>query len=185
MMNKLIVLFFLVVGISGCRNSRSTKNQGIDKADSTAPVSILASVSAQKAKQTGSPMDFRSYLVDSAPDRDCQVINEKAVVFVFPDSIQIETMKKEEGDTNFYVAADDANWYWSEAHEFLTKKTVKVIEAEKRYLKFEAASGPIFFDTKAGISEGWIVILFRRDSLPQIIKSVDIEQEYEKYFGNE
>ena len=47
-----------------------------------------------------------------------QTHDSKIVLFVSPDSVEIDSMKQEMGD-DFYIVADDAMYYRSHAYELL------------------------------------------------------------------
>lgn len=182
-MCKLIPLLSVII-LSACNNNNPASNNSfVTKIDSPANnSSVKSSTTVRPENAVDSAMDFHYYLVPAIPDTDFLTVNENAVIFVYPDSMQIEIMKKEVGDTNFYIGADDANFYFSESYDFLKTKPIKVIVAHNRYIKFETSSKHIFFDTKAKISRGWLVILFRKDALPKMAWASGLEIEYNKYF---
>lgn len=189
-MYKLSRLILFVLIFSGCSNTSGTKSNGVSAADSPVYIPLLDSSTTGHIDSTfgdtgkiDSAMDFHHYLVPALPDKDCQVIKEDVVIFVSPDSDQIEAMKREMGDTAFYIVADDVMWYQSEANEFLKTKSAKVIVPDERYLRFETTGAPLFFDTRAKASAGWLIILFKKGSVPRLVHSVGIKDEYEKYFG--
>jgi hypothetical protein len=123
-----------------------------------------------------------NYLVEKNSVKDFITINGNCALIISPDEAQIEKLKAEMGEENFYVVADDNMWYQYEAGEYLEKKNVKVIHPDKRYLKFITGNKKeYYFDTRA--IAGWTNVLFRPDSLPKLISSIGIEKECEQYFG--
>ena len=87
----------------------------------------------------------------------------------------------EEEQENFYIAADDNNYYQDEASKFLDSLKIKKIYPKTRYLKFTKNNENIIFDTKAKYSRGWMVILYLNNKKPKIVDFVSIEYSYNKY----
>lgn len=141
-------------------------------------------VISQKPSQYNESLTLDNFLVKNITSKDFITITEKTVIFTSPDSKQIKRFKKEIGEEDFYIVADDNSWYQFEAHEFYEKKKINIIHSDKRYIKFITRNKKILnFDTRAKYS-GWQTILFRPDSLPKIINPVGIELEDSLYFGN-
>jgi hypothetical protein len=115
-----------------------------------------------------------NYLVKNAPANDMQVLDSDAAIFIAPDSVQVEELKKEDGEDNFYTAADDAQYYQGEDMELFDSLKVKVIAPHKRYIKFISRVKTVYFDTRSKAALGWTTVLFRTDSLPKIVNSVDL-----------
>lgn len=154
-------------------------------ADADSPVDAVVDSTDDEEnwKKYEQSLVLANYTLASIPSGDVLVIDSSAAVFVSPDSLQIERMHAEMGD-DFYTVADDNLYYEYEAAEFLKRKDVQVLYPKERYLKFVTFNGnPINFDTKAEAGRGWTALLFRPDSLPRIINPVDIETEFEAYFG--
>ncbi|MCW3126424.1 MAG: uncharacterized protein JWO03_2082 [Bacteroidetes bacterium] len=125
-----------------------------------------------------------NYLVKSVMPGTCINVSGNAVVLALPDSAQIEDMKHRKGEENFYMMADDANWYFTQARAFANGQGVRVVESPERYIRFGTNSSALLFDKHAKASPGWLVILFRPDGMPKIINAVDIQTEYPKYFAD-
>lgn len=102
------------------------------------------------------------YIIKERPRSDYNLINETcAVNFDFLHNRDAEKMKKEMGEDNFYITADDANFQYYEATQYLEKKKIKINNAASRYLIFVKQDGQeIYVDTKE-INNAWI--LFDKD----------------------
>ncbi len=103
----------------------------------------------------------------------------KCVVSIKLTEEKIKTMKsnyKNEGD--FYTMADDANFYSSKAFNFFVLKNLDTLTVNNfEILNF---SNKFFLNVK-DISP-WDLILYKKDSEPKIIKSIEAKIEFEKYF---
>jgi hypothetical protein len=126
---------------------------------------------------------LENYLVSSIPSKDFITVTEKAGVFISPDSIQIEHLKKENGEEDFYTVADDNIYFQHEASKFLKGKKFKVIHPKARYIKFVSKGKEFYFDTKSKAAVGWTAILFSPEKpSPKVVNAADIELEYQEYF---
>ncbi|WP_276501518.1 hypothetical protein [Terrimonas pollutisoli] len=114
---------------------------------------------------------------------DTLTINKKAAVFYQPDSTQIEKRKKEIGEENFMIGADDYLFSLHTAHEFVDSIRLPVLEANnKRFLKFiryDKSQTLIKLDT---VSDLWGVYFFDTSKKPKLIDGTRIEEEYKSYF---
>ncbi len=116
---------------------------------------------------------LKNYIVGNVPANDVQKLDSDAVVFIYPDSVQVEQMKKEDGEDDFYTGADDAQYYQGQALEMCDSVKMKHITPEKRYIQFVSKVKTIYFDTRAKAARGWMTVFFRTDSLPRIVSVFD------------
>ena len=94
---------------------------------------------------------------------------------------RIEKMKKEaRNEDDFYVAADDVNYYLYQAGEFMKKHGQKAILVPAAYTDILFPNGEIIqADTIAFGS----MILYKPGKNPQVVSSVDIAEAYQSYFN--
>jgi|GEM_PF-5322361 hypothetical protein len=165
----------------GCRNSTVMPVQTKDSVNK--PIASDSNVKKIRSTNDIKRLDtdvwkmtsaLKKYLVDSIDIKNIETIDSDAVVFVYPDSIQVEQMKREYG-VGFYDRADDEEFYMSEARKLFDSLKIKHITPQKRYIKFSSKTKMIYFDTRAKGSDAWITILFRTDSLPRIISAIDLQ----------
>lgn len=114
---------------------------------------------------------------------DTLIIDKKAAVFYQPDSMQIEKRKKEIGEENFMIGADDYLFSLHTAYEFVDSIRLPVLEANnRRFLKFirsDKSQTLIKLDT---VPDLWGVYLFDPSKNPRLIDGIRIEEEYKSYF---
>lgn len=94
---------------------------------------------------------------------------------------RIEKMKKEaRNEDDFYVAADDVNYYLYQAGEFMKRHGQKAILVPATYTDILFPNGEIIqADTIAFGS----MILYKPGKKPQVVSSVDFAEAYKSYFA--
>lgn len=125
--------------------------------------------------------NLNTYIIDSVPNESFEV-TENSALFIYPDTNELRKMRKEYGDESFYTVADDNNYYFYEARQYLGNKKVNIKHPKMRYIKFTSKLGTLYLDSKAKGNIAWTTILFRPDTLPRIISPIDIDAEYKQYF---
>lgn len=134
-------------------------------------------------KNIPSSTNINDFLISKRPTKNYTIIDSNSGIFISIRDSEIEYYKKED-EEEFYVAADDHVWYKYEAAEFLRSKNVKTVYPQTRYLIFKQKDQKeLYFDILSPKhSCSWKMILFNIDSLPKIIYSIDVKEEYETYF---
>lgn len=94
---------------------------------------------------------------------------------------RIEKMKKEaSNEDDFYVEADDVNYYLYQAGEFMKRHGQKAILVPATYTDILFPNGEIIqADTIAFGS----MILYKPGKNPQVVSSVDFAEAYKSYFA--
>ena len=114
---------------------------------------------------------------------DTIFIKEKCAAFISGTDETIENLKKTEGEENFYIGADDYNYYQYEAREFLKKQKLKIYNiSDKKVIVFKSEKGD-FTVLKDSIKYIGSTYLFSPNKLPIKIFDIDIENEYKNYFS--
>ena len=62
-------------------------------------------------------------------------LTEKTVVGIWPDSIEIETLKNEFGEDDFYTVADDIMWYNAKMLEKLDSLDIAYISTDSHLVR--------------------------------------------------
>ena len=114
---------------------------------------------------------------------DTLTIDCKSAVIFFPDSLKIEKEKKEIGEENFYVGADDWLFYNYHSTIFLDSCKLKIIHTKhEKYLKFVSINNHITMINLDSLPKLFGTYFFRTDSLPKLIDELNTEKEYYDYF---
>lgn len=93
---------------------------------------------------------------------------------------RIEKMKKEaRNEDDFYIEADDVNYYLYQAGEFIKRHGQKALLVPATYTDILFPNGKIIHaDTIAFGS----MILYKPGKNPQVVSSVNFAEEYQSYF---
>lgn len=114
---------------------------------------------------------------------DTLAVDKKAAVFYWPDTTQIAKRKKEIGEENFYVGADDYLYYMHTSHDFLDSIKLTILDAkDKKYLKFirsDKSQTVIKLDT---LPELWGIYFFDPNKGQKLVNMTMIDEEYKVYF---
>ncbi len=109
---------------------------------------------------------------EAAMSAQCPPVTEKpVVVFIQPAAKKIERMKKERGE-DFYIFADDAMYYQSQAIEYLEKMRFPFCFSENENHQFKQDAGNTYTENQK--CEGWCLILWNGKEKPVWTNATDI-----------
>jgi hypothetical protein len=122
-------------------------------------------------------MRIESYLIPKPQDsKETTVINQTCAIFTYPDDNAIEVMKKKYGD-DFYIIADDVNWYCYESGQILDSLKVTRITVNTRYIEFVGSVKSYFLDTQAIGGPGWNLFFLHSKKEPKIVSMVGLSSD--------
>jgi hypothetical protein len=114
---------------------------------------------------------------------DTIVIKNQTAIIIEPTDKQIEKRKKEVGEEDFYIAADDYMWYLNESTETFRKNKLNVLNIKNgKTIKFEMENGNNAILELNGEEELWQIYLFDPKLKPKKIDMTNSENEYKTYF---
>ena len=114
---------------------------------------------------------------------DTIVIKNQTAIIIEPTDKQIEKRKKEVGEEDFYIGADDYMWYLNESTETFRKNKLNVLNIKNgKIIKFEMENGNNAILELSGEEELWQIYLFDPKLKPKKIDMTDSENEYKTYF---
>jgi len=165
-------LFFLVIFIViSCDFKKDNKVFENDKLKTEIKINKDTIISKEKIElEYNFKPQIDDYLV--VDHLNCQIINNKSLVFISPTEKQIAEMKKENVD-DFYTIADDMNYYFSQHIEFADSLKVNIINNSKRKLEFITDDNDSYVvdldrNDKGKLSE-WTMIGFNPEKKPIFI----------------
>ncbi|MFC5684634.1 hypothetical protein ACYE2N_00085 [Flavobacterium sp. MAHUQ-51] len=124
----------------------------------------------------------KSNILLMSKNTDTLVIRSKCALVYEPTEKNIEKRKKEVGEEDFYVGADDFLYYINESTEFLKSKNVTIVTTENdKILKFILNDGSIVVKNLDLEKEMFGIFLFDSKKEPQKIDITATEEEYETY----
>ena len=114
---------------------------------------------------------------------DTIIIKSQIAIIIEPTEKQIEKRKKEVGEEDFYIGADDYMWYLNESTETFRKNKLNVLNIKNdKIIKFEMENGNNAILELNGENELWQIYLFDPKLKPKKIDMTDSENEYKTYF---
>jgi len=169
------VKYFLIIGIGffGCtkRDSITTTREE----DSVTSKPVYSALTLDEYKEF--------YNSDSTIANNDLTIDFDCAVLIYPTEEEINKMKKTYGEDDFYIIADDNNWYQGMAIEMLDSVGIKKATVHGDSLRFKGEDETWSFDLKRDSLTGWNIILFSRRKGPKVISTVDLTtQEIRNYF---
>jgi len=111
---------------------------------------------------------------------DLYLADKKYVVFISPNASEIKDMKKKYGQEDFYIVADDINFYRHQASEFLKSKTITSCYTDKRFLGFVRILGDTVFVDTNKIKSKWAIVLCSADGKPFSSELNELELNFEQ-----
>ena len=111
------------------------------------------------------------------------IIDKECALLLKRKSQDIADMRKEfESEEDFYVAADDMNYYNYMADEYLENKAMRIIYVDTTYsvINFQNKHFINILDKTKNII--FSVILYKEGKKPIAVAPIDVSAEYDKYF---
>jgi hypothetical protein len=150
------------------------------------PIKISGKDSKAGSIDLESQYKLENYLTGDQTDTSkIQVINYDCGVFIYPTHQQIEEMKKEQGEDNFYVLADDSNFYQAQAIQILDSIGIKTVGTERQFLKFVGTESSWTLDIRKKNVPAWNLILFKKDKAPQPSPTIKLTLESARNYFEE
>jgi hypothetical protein len=132
------------------------------------------------ASDTTSFIDQHFYKIDaylmtgSVDAKEEEVFESDCALLISPTDEQIAAMKKQYGEEDFYIIADDNVWYDANAMSLLDSVGVKVISPKKRYARLTGVNSQWILDLRGEGALPWNLIFFSTKKGPEIFSTVDL-----------
>jgi hypothetical protein len=167
-----------VIFLAACTSQPKKEEAALDTT-----VVTVDSTSAQ-SETIENPFKLETYLFKGKVNgNDVQTISENSILIVNPTDAQIEEMKKEYGEDDFYTIADDASFYQSNAIMLIDSMGVKKTTAEKPFALLVGEDKPYTLNLRMKGAPCWMIILFNPKKIPEIVPAIDVNREkLETYF---
>ena len=110
-------------------------------------------------------------------------VKSQIAIIIEPTEKQIERRKKEVGEEDFYIGADDYMFYINESTKTFNKNKLKVLNIKNdKIINFELENGNNAILELNDEGELWQIYLFDPKLKPKKIDMTDSENEYKNYF---
>ncbi len=124
-----------------------------------------------------------SYLTKIKNKDSIQIVDYDCAILIYPIQEQVDEMIKTEGEDDFYVGADDSNWYQAQAIDTLDFIGIKTITASGQFLRLKGKERVWELDVRKKNLPGWNLIFFKTTKEPQIVSTTDLTvDEVKDYF---
>lgn len=138
------------------------------------------------SSEMDSTLNLSRYIISIRPSsNEITMIDENCGIFIPIDTMKMDKLKgKTQSELDrFYIVADDANTYSSNARDFISKMDLKIINSKTRYFEFKVSDSTIIIDSTPVYADGWgYTILYRKGEMPKLTYNIDIERSYRTYF---
>lgn len=166
---KLIVLLSLT--LASCADGSHQDTTSIESSHSDTTIQIDTTHQTTNVPATNSAAT------------DTLVVDRKAAVFIDPDSLRIEKQKKQVGEEDFYMGADDYLFYMNTAREFLDSVKLATLNAkDKKFIKFIRNDKTQQIIRLDKLEELWSIYFFDPTKKAKQIDMTMIDEEYKSYF---
>ena len=139
-MNRLLTLTLIVI-LSAC-GQRTEKEESISTNSVQQPTDSSTTKNVKKQKQISETTDTKKrpeqieLQFSNGPSHVKLKLIEKTVVVIQMDSLEIEQLKRIDGEDNFYTAADDLMWYNSMMLEKMDSLGISIKYTDKDTVDF-------------------------------------------------
>jgi hypothetical protein len=126
--------------------------------------------------------DVKNYITVDPDESKTETIDFDCAVLIYPTDEQIEEMKRQMGEEDFYIVADDNNSYQGIAISLLDSLNIKMVTAKDRYLKLQGHNGSWTLDIRKENFLSWNLIFFKRTKEPEVVSTVDLTIDHVKEY---
>ena len=169
---RLFSTIILSIGLLSCGKTKETTAES-DTLKTSKPDSTKVGAFDYDAQ-----FKLENYLADEQADTSkVQSIGFDCTIVIYPTDEQIEEMKKDEGEEDFYVGADDSNFYQSQAMQIVDSVGIKTVMAKKQFLKFTGTEKTWTLDIRKKNLPAWNLILFKKNKSPLATPTISLTSE--------
>jgi hypothetical protein len=169
---------FVILGFAFISCSKPTERTDT-QADSLA--AVAADTDTTEIDYEAS-LKLESYLTKTIGS-EAETIDYTCAILIYPTEEQIEAMKKEVGEDDFYTIADDSQFYLGMAIEKIDSVGIKTATAGGQWLRLKGQAQTWDLDIRKKNLPEWNVIFFNTTKEPKIISAIDLTTtEVRTYF---
>ena len=113
---------------------------------------------------------------------EAAVYEERVALLMLADSADIERLRSEHAEDDFYVIADDLMWYRAEALSWLEENGIPTVDVDRSLpVRFRVRGAAHEFDYSSETLLD-LVVLYDADRPPRALPTVDVSLEGAAYF---
>lgn len=175
MLQNLVVILIIILFF--------TFNTGYEPLAADLNLSVINSQIINEYADSTSEYDYnsfyklKSYLINEITNTgDLEIIDYDCAVIINPTSGQIEELKNNMSEEDFYTVADDNQYYQGLAFVLLDSLKVRIVSTDKKFLKFVGDKVLTLSIRKKNLPM-WNIILFSKHKEPLIVPAVELGAE--------
>ena len=169
-MKKLLQIILIGILITSCNSKKKAETKSESKIEKTVTESIKKELK-DSLKEKEPEKDWKKNNLERIEKENIAVLKKdidtsdiyyadnRNVIFISPSQLEIKNMKKKYGEEDFYIVADDINFYRHQAYEFIKSRTMESFNTDKRFIRFIMKSrDTVYVDTEK-VESKWTIIL--------------------------
>ena len=119
---------------------------------------------------------LENYLTETKiPGEDIQVISFSCAILVNPTAERLSEMTEDYGEDDLATLIDDQGYFQSNARHILDSASVRIVEAEKRFIKCSGENSKTWLlDVRKEGAPPWNIILFNSRKEPEPVPATDL-----------
>jgi hypothetical protein len=143
---------------------------------------LILFVSCDKKEKISVEKKLSENIQISKITSDTLIIKSKSAIIFEPTDSIIDKRKKEVGEEDFYIGADDYLFYLNESNKFLEKQEIKIVQTKtNKILKFISDDKSETIIELNLEEEIWGIYLFDPKLKPKKIDMTATEEEFKAY----
>ncbi|MBX2901716.1 MAG: hypothetical protein KF775_18850 [Cyclobacteriaceae bacterium] len=173
---KLTLLIIVFVGLLSCSRSNQKQPTALNKQPLAADPNDLLDTTEFTFEDFGK---LESYLAKNKINPSLlETIDFDCVILIYPSDKQIDEMKKEYGEEDFYIIADDNIFYQGTAIGIIDSVGIKHVTVTKQFLRLNGKSKTWELDIRKKNLPAWNILFFKTTKEPTIISSIDLTKSH-------
>lgn len=173
---KFCILILLGLAFISCSKPSEKTDTPADSLAAVATDTISSEIDYEAS------LKLESYLTKNIASEP-ETIDYTCAILIYPTDEQMEEMKKEVGEDDFYTIADDSQFYLGMAIEKIDSVGIKKTTATGQVLRLKGQTKTWDLDIRKKNLPEWNVIFFNTAKEPKIISAIDLTtEEVKSYF---
>lgn len=186
---KNLIILLISISILSCKDEKQVNKKVVEEKIETKIKKVESKPNLEEITENFDPIkenlkriENENIIVDKelVDFNDLYSANKKNIISVYPNEKEIEEMKSESGEEDFYIVADDINFYSFEAEEFLKSRSMKSYSTDKRFIQFIMKDEDTVYVDTDKIESKWIMILCDGYDKPYSSSLIDIEMNFQE-----
>jgi hypothetical protein len=177
---KYFLMLTASVILYACSTGGNTTSVALE--DSSSDEKVYTALSLDEYKEM---YNVQNYVTTNADKLRTEIIDFDCAILIYPTDEQIEEMRREMSEDDFYIIADDNNWYQGTAIGLIDSLNIRMITASERYVMLKGHRKSWTLDIRKENSPAWNLIFFKTTKAPEVVSTVGLTIEQLREYFNE